>query len=94
MSARQRPFKQHGYITYTRGCRCDICRAAKAEYSRKQRAAASERRANEFTKGRYTVPDITHGYSGYANYGCRCWQCTEAKAFRGKLEYWRKKVRR
>ena len=29
----------HGYGAYTNGCRCDVCRAAKAEYMRERRAA-------------------------------------------------------
>ena len=30
---------EHGYVAYTRGCRCDVCRAAKADYMRERRAA-------------------------------------------------------
>jgi hypothetical protein len=30
----------HGYSAYTRGCRCDVCRAAKADYMRERRAKA------------------------------------------------------
>lgn len=30
----------HGYNAYTHGCRCDICRKAKADYMRERRAKA------------------------------------------------------
>lgn len=31
---------EHGYVAYTKGCRCGVCRSAKAEYMRERRAAA------------------------------------------------------
>ena len=31
---------EHGYVAYTKGCRCDICRGAKADYMRERRALA------------------------------------------------------
>lgn len=31
---------EHGYIAYTHGCRCEVCRKAKADYMRERRAAA------------------------------------------------------
>lgn len=30
----------HGYVAYTYGCRCEVCRAAKADYMRARRAQA------------------------------------------------------
>lgn len=30
---------EHGLLPYTRGCRCDVCRAAAAAYKRERRAA-------------------------------------------------------
>lgn len=30
----------HGYGPYTNGCRCDVCKAAKADYQRAKRADA------------------------------------------------------
>jgi hypothetical protein len=33
---------EHGYGAYTRGCRCDTCRAAKREYVARRRAAGLE----------------------------------------------------
>jgi hypothetical protein len=32
--------KEHGYSGYVRGCRCEVCRTAKAEYARAWRAKA------------------------------------------------------
>lgn len=63
----------HNYSSYTRGCRCDVCRRAKADY---QRDLVARRRANG-------TPDHVHGtFNGYRNYGCRCDRCTEANRLR------------
>lgn len=86
------PATTHGYLTYSYGCRCEICKAARAEYSREKRAAAAQTRKDNFTKGRYTVPGISHGISGYQNHGCRCWTCTEAKSSSGRRESRRKQA--
>jgi hypothetical protein len=67
----------HGYGAYTRGCRCDVCRGAKADYMRARRAASralaarftttpsGERgsRHNAFAPGatRYLAPITSHG---------------------------------
>ena len=43
---RRRQFEElpHGYSRYAHGyCRCDVCRAAQAEYSRNRRAKAAQR---------------------------------------------------
>lgn len=66
---------RHDYGPYSRGCRCEVCRAAKAERMRKLRAG---RRAAQmaFVGGRNHVEGITHGYSGYQNCLCRCEVCT------------------
>ena len=62
----------HGYGPYTNGCRCDICRAAKAAYQANRRAAAS--------LATTPVPDgLTHGRAGYEEHGCRCEICVKAK---------------
>lgn len=75
----------HGYVRYTHGCRCEVCRTAKREYTRAIRAPY--RRAlklvRERGEGRHYVDGITHGYSAYQNYNCRCDVCTA-----GKAEYW------
>lgn len=34
---------RHGYGSYSHGCRCGVCRAAKADYMRDRRAAARAR---------------------------------------------------
>ncbi len=70
----------HGYGGYSRGCRCDECRTAKAEYMRARRATA-RRLADRFTDdaGAHFVPDVTHGRVGFEEHGCRCPQCVEAR---------------
>lgn len=78
----------HGYGGYTRGCRCDNCRTAKADYVRQRRDAAralANRIGNGVsTSGRHYVSGITHGRYGYEERGCRCDICLEARA-----EHWR-----
>lgn len=67
----------HGYVPYTRGCRCDVCRAAKAAYSRARRAehrqiaakhtrSSTGKRPSNFTARapgatRYIAPIERHG---------------------------------
>lgn len=66
--------RQHGYVPYTRGCRCGICKAAKAKYMRDLRQGRREQaRPNQYVNG------ITHGYAGYQEHMCRCEICTAAK---------------
>jgi hypothetical protein len=73
---------EHGFTRYGYGCRCEVCRAAKAAYMRKRRAAARERRvAAEAASGsRYVAPGISHGLSGYQDHGCRCFVCRLSNA--------------
>ena len=76
----------HGYTAYTRGCRCDECRQAKADYMRGRRAMARYK-AQKHTDGRpgpgvarYLAPKATHGTrAGYDEHGCRCEPCTAAR---------------
>lgn len=72
----------HGYVPYTRGCRCPICRGAKAAYMRASRAKASRRRrlVQVDGAGRNYVEGIVHGYGGYQNHHCRCDECRAAKS--------------
>jgi hypothetical protein len=42
----------HGYGAYTRGCRCETCTAAKAEYMRKKRAADPSVNAKDLSRAR------------------------------------------
>lgn len=66
----------HGYNAYTHGCRCDVCRRAKADYMREER-----RRGREFAQSldvRAFVDGIKHGRHGYEVKGCRCQVCTSA----------------
>lgn len=87
----------HGYGLYTHGCRCDVCRKAKADYMRERRATARKMaqkhtisstgkrpaRDTAWTPGahRYVAPIANHGSRfGYEEHGCRCLDCTEARA--------------
>lgn len=64
----------HGYGAYSHGCRCQICKDARAAYSRRQRAAA----AANARPGR-PVEGVKHGTRrAYKDHGCRCGQCVEA----------------
>lgn len=70
--------KGHGYNRYTRGCRCEVCKQAKAAYMRERRAEA--RRLTQITPNRYVRRhagrDVKHGTSfAYYEVGCRCQAC-------------------
>jgi len=71
LSVTSRPVSsdQHGTLTgYSYGCRCDPCRDAKSDYTRRwqEQKRASDR--------------VPHGTcNGFDNYGCRCGPCSEAK---------------
>lgn len=60
---------QHGTRKrYQKGCRCDACRAAEVEYTRRYRQARDT-----------TAVDFPHGtHTGYAC-GCRCERCVSFK---------------
>lgn len=66
---------EHGYNAYANGCRCDVCRAAKADYMREKRATARALRAADDA-----VPYLHHGISGYQDSHCRCHVCRAAKS--------------
>lgn len=71
----------HGYGAYSRGCRCDECKAGKRVYMRAKRRDASQARRNGGE--RYVAQGITHGtYSGYQDSYCRCHLCSLAKSNR------------
>jgi hypothetical protein len=62
--------RTHGRSGYEGGCRCDICKDAKAAHSKVQ-----------LVKRIVNVPlaDLKHGsYSTYQNYACRCVPCCAA----------------
>lgn len=84
-------FASHGNGSYNRGCRCDVCRKAHADYQRERRAAARAEAqkhtfrppgsylASEPGNVRYVAPKAKHGTrSGYEYHGCRCLDCTAA----------------
>jgi hypothetical protein len=65
--------RAHGYGAYTHGCRCRVCKAAKAAYMRARRTAA-------YIAGPVVVddPNVAHGRSTYEERGCRCTWCVGA----------------
>ena len=68
------PERTHGYNAYAHGCRCQVCRDARAAYSRNQRAQAAAQAA----PGR-AVAGAKHGTRrAYKDHGCRCDVCTAA----------------
>lgn len=71
----------HGYGRYTRGCRCEVCRFAKAAYMRTKRISSGRRRrlVQATGEGYHFVPGITHGISGYTDFNCRCPDCCSTK---------------
>jgi hypothetical protein len=80
----------HGYVAYTRGCHCDVCRRAKADYQRDRRAAA---RASAADKSEDRT--FKHGTrSGYEERGCRCWACRAARAASDRETQLKRKARR
>lgn len=68
---------EHGYYLYTAGCRCAVCRAAKAKYIREKRAAARARALVGTNRGAHLVPGIKHGIFGYQEHRCRCDVCVD-----------------
>lgn len=64
--------KLHGTTSrYSRGCRCDDCKKAVAEYQRNLRG----------TRWDKATPAHAHGtVNGYKNYSCRCDLCKAAVA--------------
>lgn len=85
----------HGYGRYSHGCRCEVCRAAKAAYLRRRRAVAAAL-ARKHTNGgwRHLAQGVTHGTAFvYKDAGCRCGPCTEAASLKRKLEECRRRER-
>jgi hypothetical protein len=73
----------HGYSPYTHGCRCQVCRDAKAAYMRDKRSRGHKVRRFVESRpgaGRNYVDGITHGYAGYQDYSCRCEVCRAASS--------------
>ncbi len=70
----------HGAGGYSRGCRCDICKAGKAAYMRDKRAAAAVRRREAQARGEtYVASGVYHGTAAsYRDASCRCERCVEA----------------
>jgi len=58
----------HNYNGYAAGCRCDVCKAAKAAYMRDRRTPDRERNSS-----------FTHGTrAGYEEHRCTCTKCRTA----------------
>lgn len=89
--------ESHGYVPYTHGCRCEICRRAKAAYVRNRRGAArvlANKVGNGLsTDGRHVVAGITHGRFGYEERGCRCDVCRSTRYGHQCARLARRKVR-
>lgn len=81
---------EHGYNRYTYGCRCEVCRDAKAAYVRasRERRRRALRLVRQVGAGRNYVAGITHGYAGYQDYACRCDVCMAARRERD-VKYYR-----
>ena len=86
----------HGYLLYTHGCRCEVCKAAKAAYMRSKRAAAKAAARGPLIneQGRHVAPgDFKHGTAhGYKDHACRCldcsaWKTTEREKAKGRKQY-------
>lgn len=95
---------EHGYSPYTHGCRCQVCRDAKADYQRARRRTALEtaraatdtscRGADRTGKVRHIVPTAKHGSAAsYVELGCRCWDCTDAISAKRAAESRRQRAR-
>ena len=69
----------HGYNAYANGCRCEVCRAAKADYMRERRAAArkaAQKHTRSSTgrrgaKGNARMPGATRYVAPIASHGTR-----------------------
>lgn len=72
--------KTHGRVsTYHSGCECGPCHAVGHNYHKRQR----------LERFRRAIPEHVHGtYSGYSNWGCKCYQCRVASK-RRSIEYTR-----
>ena len=78
----------HGYSRYSLGCRCAVCKGAKAAYMRTKRQTAAARRLLAEDPTTFVAKGITHGtYAGYADAACRCALCLTAKAERGRVAW-------
>jgi hypothetical protein len=71
--------EQHDYLAYAGGCRCSVCRRAKAAYMRAKRAAARAE-AERGNPRVYVAEGIKHGTAGYKDHRCRCDVCRAAKS--------------
>lgn len=70
---------EHGYVRYSTGCRCQVCRDAKAVYTREKRSVARDARLVAEDAGLvYVAPVATHGIGAYQNASCRCEVCRRA----------------
>lgn len=72
---------KHGTdVSYTRGCRCDPCRTAHRQYTRKAQVARLARRVD--IDGQLVAIHLDEGMHGtlnaYQTHGCRCDECRKA----------------
>lgn len=86
--ATQRDDLVHGYVTYSRGCHCTTCRAAKAAYMRNRRANAARVAMNAARQGlRHIAYSEVHGRAAYDELGCRCPSCFTARQEANRRKY-------
>ncbi len=78
--------QQHGYGPYTQGCRCEVCRQAKAAYMQSKRARARSARTASPSDAVFIADVRAHGISAYQDQQCRCGPCLLAKSEAGKRE--------
>lgn len=78
---------------YSRGCRCDVCRAINTARAAKLRQHYRDQRV--LVDGRWTapVPAELHGrWSTYSNRGCRCEPCSTTHTIFGNRSRERRKL--
>lgn len=95
----------HGYGKYSNGCRCEVCKAAKAAYMAKRRRfgrgiaqrwtthTPGRPALSEPGVGRYVAPVESHGTRfAYEEHGCCCLPCTDARAEHDRTRKARKRL--
>lgn len=76
----RRPRPEHGITSYTYGCRCEVCRAANNERTKRAR----DRKAEAETQAEAAINAEMGAHGSLTRYrkGCRCGKCRAANAKR------------